>query len=95
MFDQSRYRADRTTLAPGETLALCSDGVTEAENRAGEPFDEAGLERVIEAHPDTSATELGAAVMSAVEAHARATKLADDLTIFIVRRLDRPVGPTS
>ena len=80
MFDGSHYRADQTTLEPGEVLTIYSDGVTEAEDQAGTPFDERGLERIIDGHDTVSASQLGAAV----EMHA--TRLADDVTILVLRR---------
>ena len=86
MFDGSHYRADQTTLEPGEVLTIYSDGVTEAEDQAGTPFDERGLERIIDGHDTVSASQLGAAVVSAVEMHAHATRLADDVTILVLRR---------
>ena len=45
MFEQSKYEAHETTIEPGDTLVLYSDGVTEAENHKGQAFEESGLER--------------------------------------------------
>ena len=50
MFDASTYEAHETTIEPGDTLVLYSDGVTEAENHTGQPFEESGLERVVDGH---------------------------------------------
>ena len=35
---------------PGEMLVLYSDGITEAEDPAGQPFEEAGLQAVVDSH---------------------------------------------
>ena len=51
MFDGSTYDAVETRIDPGELLVLYSDGITEAENPAGQPFEEAGLEAVVDSHP--------------------------------------------
>ena len=40
MFEHSTFGAVDTLLAPGETLVLYSDGITEAEDPAGRPFEE-------------------------------------------------------
>jgi serine phosphatase RsbU (regulator of sigma subunit) len=49
MFDGSTYQAIDTAVGPGDLLLLYSDGITEAENPGGQPFEEAGLERFIAA----------------------------------------------
>ena len=41
-------RPPRRSIDPGDTLVLYSDGITEAEDPAGRPFEEAGLEQVVE-----------------------------------------------
>ena len=42
------YGAMETTIEPGEMLVFYSDGITEAEDPEGQPFEESGLELVIE-----------------------------------------------
>jgi sigma-B regulation protein RsbU (phosphoserine phosphatase) len=86
MFDHSVFGATPTTLSPGDLLVLYSDGITEAENPAGQPLEEAGLEDVIERHAGSGPAEIGARVLEAVEEHARASRFIDDLTILILKR---------
>ena len=86
MFDQSTYTAMETSLQPGEMLVLYSDGITEAEDPSGRPLEEAGLEDVVTTYSIFSAAEIGAAVLKAVERHAKAPKFGDDLTILILKR---------
>jgi phosphoserine phosphatase RsbU/P len=93
MFGQSTYTTGRVTIQPDEVLAIYSDGITEAENPAGVPFDEAGLERTLAAHRhDSSLAGVGAAVVRAVEQHTADKRFADDLTILLVRR---SIAPTA
>lgn len=87
MFDRATYAAAELTLDPGDLLVAYSDGVTEAEDPAGAPFDESGLRRVIEAHHRDAPDDLGAAIVAAVVAHAASGRLADDLTVLAARRL--------
>jgi phosphoserine phosphatase RsbU/P len=86
MFEGSRFDAIETRIEPGDLLALYSDGITEAENPAGEPFEEPGLQRVLDAFVDQTAAELGIRVLTAVESHARRPRFADDLTILLLKR---------
>lgn len=86
MFDQASYRAGRLTLEAGDVLILFSDGITEAENLAGVAFDDAGLEQIVNEHWWKDLETLGTSVLGAVDAHARGTRIADDLTVLAVRR---------
>jgi phosphoserine phosphatase RsbU/P len=90
MFEHSTYEAQVTVVEPGDTLVLYSDGVTEAENHQGQPFEEAGLEHVVDAHAAASPTDLARTILRVVEVHAQETYLADDLTVLVVKRKTRP-----
>jgi sigma-B regulation protein RsbU (phosphoserine phosphatase) len=87
MFDRSHYVAGRTLLGPADLLVMYSDGITEAENPMGQPFDEEGLQRVVDTRTWATATELGWATFEAVERHTQERRLLDDLTVLVVRRL--------
>ncbi len=86
MFDRATYRTDRTVIEPGDVLVLFSDGITEAENLAGRPFDEAGIETVLMAQADKDPESIGQAILRAVDAHAGEGRLADDLTALVLKR---------
>jgi phosphoserine phosphatase RsbU/P len=86
MFEGSTYLARETTVGPDDLLILYSDGVTEAEDPAGQPFEETGLGRVVAAYGDEPPADLARAIVRAVEAHARDSRFADDLTVLILKR---------
>jgi serine phosphatase RsbU (regulator of sigma subunit) len=87
MFPEATYVSGRTILHPGDLLVMYSDGITEAEDVAGVPFDEAGLQRVMDSSGWASAKELGWAAFAAVERHSDERRLLDDLTVLVARRL--------
>lgn len=87
MFEHATYTEGRTNLGPGDVLVMYSDGVTEAENEEGQPFDERGLEATVDARNWGSAKELGWATFAAVERHVRDRRLFDDLTVLVARKL--------
>ena len=89
MFEGSTFAAERTTLRPGELLVLYSDGITEAENPIGVPFEESGLEQVVNAYHDGPPAQLASQILTAVERHADRSKFLDDLTILLVKRAAR------
>jgi phosphoserine phosphatase RsbU/P len=86
MFEGSTYEAVTTTVRHGDLLVLYSDGVTEAENPAGQPFEESGLERFVAARGTDSPAMLAPGILHAVEAHARDSRFTDDLTVLILKR---------
>jgi serine phosphatase RsbU (regulator of sigma subunit) len=86
MFELSTYTAGGSRLDPGDVLVFYSDGITEAEDKKGVPFDEAGLQGVMAQHWWKDAATLGKAIVRAVEDHATDTRLADDLTVLAIRR---------
>src|SRR5690606_2871599 len=86
MFDSAEYEASTTILAPGDALILYSDGLTEAENPSGVPFDDAGIDAVVAREGAADPAALGRALIAAVERHAADVRLADDLTVLTLVR---------
>jgi serine phosphatase RsbU (regulator of sigma subunit) len=86
MFESSTYEAVTTVVNHGDLLVLYSDGITEAENPAGQPFEETGLERFLAARGGDTPAVLAPAILQAVEAHAHEPRFTDDLTVLIVKR---------
>ena len=92
MFEGSRFETGRVLLQPDDLLAIYSDGITEAENPKGQPFDEQGLETVLTAERRNNVAATCAAVVRAVERHTADTRLADDLTLLLLRRSTVPAA---
>ena len=84
------YEFDSVTLAPGDLVVICSDGVTEARNAAGDEF---GRERLIEAmsgchggKPDAVLERL----FEAVRVFSQGTPQGDDITGLVLRYRGQP-----
>ena len=90
MFEGSRFETGFAVLQRDDLLAIYSDGITEAENPKGEPFDEQGLETVLLAERRNNVAAASAAVVRAVERHRADIRLADDLTLLLLRRSTAP-----
>ena len=86
MFAHSTYETGHATIQLNELVATYSDGITEAENPKGQPFDESGLESTLRANRGLEISAVGSAVVRAVELYTADTRLADDLTILLLRR---------
>jgi len=87
MFCQSDYSVRRLELAPGDSLVLYSDGVTEATDPSGDHYGEERLCRILSAGYGLDAQRISAAVLSDLSAFRRGATAADDLTLLVLRRL--------
>ena len=87
MFEHSTYQTGHATIQPDELVAVYSDGITEAENPEGRPFDESGLESALIGNLSGNLPAIGTSVVRAVEQHTADTRFADDLTILLLRRV--------
>jgi sigma-B regulation protein RsbU (phosphoserine phosphatase) len=87
MFEHATYTTGRAELRQGDVIVMYSDGITEAEDTSGHPFDESGLQHVVDGRGWGSAKELGWATFAAVERHTQERRLLDDLTVLVARKL--------
>jgi phosphoserine phosphatase RsbU/P len=85
LLPMARYEYETVTLAPGDLVVVCSDGVTEARSVTNEEF---GRDRLLDAvkkmhgvKPDTVLDQL----LSAVNQFARGAPQADDITVLVFR----------
>jgi sigma-B regulation protein RsbU (phosphoserine phosphatase) len=81
-----RYKANEVGLEQGVTLVCYTDGVTEAESTAGQPFSEERLLRVGGASCGRSVEELLRSVHRDLTTFIDGAPLADDCTLVAVRR---------
>ena len=81
---ESSFLLDHRDLAPGDRIVLYTDGVTEAQNDAGEFFGRKRLREAIEHAVGASCSELHAAIQKAVLDFTAGAEQADDLTLVVV-----------
>ncbi len=86
MFEQSKFSAARTELAPGDMLVMYSDGITEAEDPQGRPLEEPGLQTILDECASASPDAIARHVLKAVEKYTTRTRFLDDLTILVAKR---------
>jgi len=82
------YESGGSMLAPGDLLAIFTDGVVEAENAADDEYGEARLLALL-GSPDSVPAESAAAtltrLMASVDAFVGATRQHDDITCLVLR----------
>ena len=81
------FEERETTLTPGETLFLYTDGVNEAFNEAGEQFGEPRLEAELEAYAGAPPDAICDAMRASVEAFSTGVEQSDDITTVAIRYL--------
>ncbi|HET7435408.1 MAG TPA: SpoIIE family protein phosphatase [Thermoanaerobaculia bacterium] len=81
----SRYLTQTRPFPPGSAVVLYSDGITEAENLAGEEFDNPRMEEIMEADLNASAATLRDRIATAVDAFVGEAPQKDDQTLVIAR----------
>jgi serine phosphatase RsbU (regulator of sigma subunit) len=82
------YEEQRTTLEPGDVLAMFSDGVTESVGTNGEEFGEEQLGGLLVQHRAQEAGEVIDSVLANIREWTGAAPADDDVTLVVVRRRD-------
>jgi sigma-B regulation protein RsbU (phosphoserine phosphatase) len=80
------YESQSTAFAPGDTLLLFSDGVTEAASPGGGEFGEERLAALLTSLRGQTAADAARAIHDAVSAFAAGAAPADDITVVVIRR---------
>ncbi len=75
-------------LLHGDLMVFFTDGVTEAMNASREPFGDERLRAIVSANASGSAGQLLEAVVEAVQSYADPDYQSDDISIFVIKRLD-------
>ena len=84
-FFGSEYDEVTLPIAQGDVFVFCSDGVSEAMNRAGEEFTSPRLMQVVQETRTQTAREIVQAVVSAVETWRDGAPPNDDMTVVVLK----------
>jgi sigma-B regulation protein RsbU (phosphoserine phosphatase) len=85
LLTMATYRSGGIHLEPGDLVVVCSDGVTEARNLAGEEF---GRDRLVEALAQAHGSKPEAALdllLGAVRKYSEGAAQGDDITAMVLR----------
>ncbi|MDP4025141.1 SpoIIE family protein phosphatase [Methylobacterium sp. NEAU 140] len=85
VLDDAAYGERRARLEPGDRLILCTDGVTEAIDAAGEEFGQARLVAALDALHGR-ADDPAAAIVAAVDAFSEGLEPFDDTACLVLHR---------
>ena len=85
MFETATYEQEALTLEPGDTLVAFSDGISEAQNPAGEDYGEDRLLACLEVNRGASPMEVRDALLASVRAFVSGAQPTDDMTVLVLR----------
>jgi len=86
LFPSVSYNLSEVSLAPGDLLALFSDGVTEARNRKDEELGENGLAQFLQLRRSHRCSEIITELAQYVRQWCGSPSFADDFTVLLVKR---------
>lgn len=86
MFCSGRFPTLRHTLLPGDLLLLYTDGLSETENAAGEPFGAERIQAALASHRDASPRAVVEGLLKELVAFRGSGPPRDDLTLMAIRR---------
>lgn len=92
LLEGESYLSTRIQLAPGDTLLLYTDGITEAEDKDRQLFQDERLKQVFSQHQDASLQDLQDGIVRAIEKFTGGTSQSDDVTLLVVRYSDTRGG---
>lgn len=98
MFEEAAFTVEQIDLKDGDKVVIYSDGVTEAQDAAGNFFGRPRLRQIVEASAASSAQELHAAVLERVTAFTEGVQQSDDVTLLVLEYCtagDLVAGPSS
>ena len=92
-FDEVHYHTKHTTLLPGESLFLYTDGVTEAMDADDTQFSDTRLLAVLRDAHNADPAAVIHRVVEVVNQHADTVAQSDDITVLCVKRAAERCGP--
>ena len=86
VFEEAKFGQRELELAPGESLLVYTDGVTEAMNVAKDLFGEDRLEQAVAGVAGFSAEKIAERVLEKVEGFVMEAERSDDITLLVIQR---------
>ncbi len=91
LMDGAAFAVAEERMEPGDKLVIYTDGVTEAQNAAGEFFGRKRLRETVAARPAADCAALHAAMQQAVAAFTEGTPQSDDITVLVLEFAGHPL----
>jgi sigma-B regulation protein RsbU (phosphoserine phosphatase) len=87
LLERARYTTEKLQMQKGDGILLFTDGVSEAEDLAQEPFSDEKLNDLMSSLHESPTQAIVQNILQAVSAHAGAAAQSDDITVMALRFL--------
>jgi sigma-B regulation protein RsbU (phosphoserine phosphatase) len=87
MFPGAKYEEFTLATQPGDSLIFFSDGITDAQNEAGDMFGDDRLKAIVKKHQHKSASKIAEAILADVSKFQAGKEHFDDETVVVLRVL--------
>jgi sigma-B regulation protein RsbU (phosphoserine phosphatase) len=84
MLEEAQFQVVQMQLESGDKIVIYSDGLTEAENQAGEFFDTERLRDCLRNNPTLGAADLHKVLLSTLDAFVEGGNVRDDITALVL-----------
>ncbi len=85
VFEEAVYEEYHRSLAPGQVIAIGTDGIWEARNSQGLMFGRQMLQKVMREHADRTSAEIVQQVLEALKQFLFPLDIQDDATLVVVK----------
>jgi len=80
------FEEGKIQLHPNDLLLICSDGITEAQNRAEEMFESDRLKAIVQKNYQQTLNAIGNEIIQQVKDFSRSGSYEDDISLVMIRR---------
>jgi sigma-B regulation protein RsbU (phosphoserine phosphatase) len=86
MMPEFDFEEGKIQLHPNDLLLICSDGITEAQNRAEEMFESDRLKAIVQKNYQQTLNAIGNEIIQQVKDFSRSGSYEDDISLVMIRR---------
>jgi sigma-B regulation protein RsbU (phosphoserine phosphatase) len=85
VFEDAHFSEAQQEIAPGQIIAIATDGILEARNPRGKMFGRKRVQKIIRRNASKTASAIQNAILNALKRFQKNVKLEDDLTLVIIK----------
>jgi sigma-B regulation protein RsbU (phosphoserine phosphatase) len=85
VFEDTEFKEAQQEIAPGQIIAIATDGIWEARNSKGEMFSKDRIHKIIRRNATRTANEIQNAILDSLQRFQKEVTLEDDMTLVVIK----------